>query len=669
MSARRVVVTGSVAFDYLMTFSDRFLDVLVPDRMHRLSVSFRVDAMRRVRGGCAPNIAYSLARLGADAVIMATAGSDAREYRDWLAEAGVDVSLLRIYDDIFTASFFVTTDRDQNQVGTFYSGAMDRARDLSFDAVDPAAVAMAIIAPNDPQAMARYARECRALRIPFMYDPSQQVAQLGGEDLLAGLEGAAIFIGNEYEFGVIEKKTELAEAELLRPGSRADRHARERGLDDRAPRRRADRHRAAGAGRGHGGRPDRRRRRISGRTPRGAAGRVALGRRGTGRQHRRGLRARDHRAAAAALHAGRVPRPLPGQLRWRGHVAAAPPGGLSAPAEATLRTSPALSVVVPVYDEVECLERLVGELRAALDEIGRPAEIIAVDDGSADGSFERLVELRATEPRLRVVRLQRNYGQTAAMAAGIELARGDVIASLDADLQNDPRDITRLLAALGDDVDVVNGWRRERQDPWLTRLLPSRIANRIISAVTGTSLHDYGCTLRVMRASVAKELRLYGELHRFIPALAADLGARVVEVPVAHRPRTLGRSKYGLSRTLRVLLDLMTVKFLSGFAGRPIQLFGLMGLGLAVPGLVLIAALGFERLFLGVRLAGRPIVLLAILLTVLGVQFVSIGLLGEMMVRTYHESQGKPIFRIRTVVDGGAPELTSQGPAANPAAL
>jgi adenosine kinase len=208
------VVTGSVAFDYLMTFSDRFLDVLVPDRMHRLSVSFRVDAMRRVRGGCAPNIAYSLARLGADAVIMATAGSDAREYRDWLAEAGVDVSLLRIHDDIFTASFFVTTDRDQNQVGTFYSGAMDRARDLSFDAVDPAAVAMAIIAPNDPQAMARYARECRALRIPFMYDPSQQVAQLGGEDLLAGLEGAAIFIGNEYEFGVIEKKTELAEAEL-----------------------------------------------------------------------------------------------------------------------------------------------------------------------------------------------------------------------------------------------------------------------------------------------------------------------------------------------------------------------------------------------------------------------------------------------------------------------
>ena len=212
---RRVVVTGSVAFDYLMTFSDRFLDVLVPDRMHRLSVSFRVESMRRVRGGCAPNIAYSLARLGAEPVIMATAGSDAREYRDWLAAAGVDVSLLALHDDVFTASFFVTTDRDQNQVGTFYSGAMDRARDLSFHDLPPNRVAMAVIAPNDPQAMARYAGECRALGIPFMYDPSQQVAQLTGEQLLAGLEGAAIFIGNEYEFGIIEKKTGLTESELL----------------------------------------------------------------------------------------------------------------------------------------------------------------------------------------------------------------------------------------------------------------------------------------------------------------------------------------------------------------------------------------------------------------------------------------------------------------------
>jgi adenosine kinase len=210
-----IVVTGSVAFDYLMTFPERFLDVLVPDRMHRLSVSFRVDDMRRVRGGCAPNIAYSLARLGARPVIMATAGSDARDYRDWLASAGVDVSLLRLHDDVFTASFFCTTDADQNQVGTFYSGAMDRARDLSFRDVDRATVAMAVIAPNDPQAMARYTEECRQLGIPFMYDPSQQVARLGGDELLAGLEGAAIFIGNEYEFGIIERKTALDQTALL----------------------------------------------------------------------------------------------------------------------------------------------------------------------------------------------------------------------------------------------------------------------------------------------------------------------------------------------------------------------------------------------------------------------------------------------------------------------
>jgi adenosine kinase len=212
---RRIVVTGSVAFDYLMTFSDRFVDVLVPDRMHRLSVSFRVDSMQRVRGGCAPNIAYSLALLGAAPVIMATAGSDASDYRDWLAEAGVDVSLLRLHGDVFTASFFVTTDRDQNQVGTFYSGAMDRARDLSFHDLDARAVAMAVIAPNDPQAMARHASECRVLGIPFMYDPSQQVAQLSGAELLAGVDGAAVFIGNEYEFGIIEKKTGLTETELL----------------------------------------------------------------------------------------------------------------------------------------------------------------------------------------------------------------------------------------------------------------------------------------------------------------------------------------------------------------------------------------------------------------------------------------------------------------------
>jgi glycosyltransferase involved in cell wall biosynthesis len=303
----------------------------------------------------------------------------------------------------------------------------------------------------------------------------------------------------------------------------------------------------------------------------------------------------------------------------------------------------------------------VRELGAALDGMGARAEIVAVDDGSTDGSFDRLVALVAREPRLRVVRLARNFGQTAALAAGIEHARGSILVSIDADGQNDPADIPRLVAALEEGIDLVNGWRVRRRDRWLTRRLPSLVANRLISAVTRLPLHDCGCTLRAMRAPLAKELQLYGELHRFIPALAADLGARVVELPVRHRQRRAGRSKYGLSRTVRVLLDLLTVKFLSGFSTRPIQLFGLVGVLCAAAGLGLTAYLGFERLVLGVRLANRPIVLLAILMAVVGVQFVSIGLLGEMLVRTYHESQAKPIYRVREVV-----ELTSEDAAGMP---
>ena len=293
-----------------------------------------------------------------------------------------------------------------------------------------------------------------------------------------------------------------------------------------------------------------------------------------------------------------------------------------------------------------------------LDGLGRPAELIIIDDGSEDGSAQRLRAAQRSEPRLRIVRLARNYGQTAALAAGIEQARAPIIITLDADLQFDPADIPRLLAALTDEVDVVHGWRRMRHDPWLTRRVPSLLANRLISLVTGTHLHDYGCTLRVMRASLAKELQLYGELHRFVAALAADLGARIVEVPVTHRPRTIGRSKYGLSRTLRVLLDLLTVKFLSGFSTRPIQLFGLVGIVCAVAGLALTAYLGFERIVIGTRLADRPIVLLAILMVVVGVQFVSLGLLGEMVVRTYHESQSKPIYRVREIVEPAEPHRT-----------
>jgi len=306
---------------------------------------------------------------------------------------------------------------------------------------------------------------------------------------------------------------------------------------------------------------------------------------------------------------------------------------------------------VPVYDEEANIVPLVEELGRVLDGLGRSAEILVVDDGSTDRSAALLTALAADEPRLRVVRLARNYGQTAALAAGIEHARGEILVSIDGDRQNDPADIPRLLEALGDDVDVVNGWRTPRRDPWLTRRLPSQIANSLISMVTGTALHDYGCTMRAMRAPIARELRLYGEQHRFIPALAAEVGARVVELPVRHRPRTAGRSKYGLSRTLRVLLDLLTVKFLSGYATRPIHLFGLVGLVCALAGLGLVGVLGFERIVLGEPLADRPILHLGILMVVVGVQFVSIGLLGEMLVRTYHESQTKPVYRVREIIE------------------
>jgi glycosyltransferase involved in cell wall biosynthesis len=250
------------------------------------------------------------------------------------------------------------------------------------------------------------------------------------------------------------------------------------------------------------------------------------------------------------------------------------------------------------------------------------------------------------------VRFRRNFGQTAALAAGFDFARGAIVVTLDGDLQNDPGDIPALLEVLEEDgVDLVAGWRWPRRDALVTRRLPSWIANWVISKVTRVTLHDYGCTLRAYRAELAKSVRLYGELHRFIPALAADLGASVAERRVRHRPRRRGTSKYGLSRTVRVLLDLLTVAFLRGYSTRPIQVFGLFGLASTVVGGVWTAYLGFERLVLHRPLANRPVLLLTILLIVIGVQFVSLGLLAEMMARTYHESQAKPIYRVRDVSD------------------
>jgi glycosyltransferase involved in cell wall biosynthesis len=312
-----------------------------------------------------------------------------------------------------------------------------------------------------------------------------------------------------------------------------------------------------------------------------------------------------------------------------------------------------LSVVVPVYNEADNIEPLDAEINQALASLGQSYEVIYIDDGSTDRSFAVLSELQRRDPHAVVVRLPRNYGQTAALAAGFDHASGAVLVALDADGQNDPADIPAMLAKLAEGYDVVAGWRLPRQDPLWSRRLPSMIANGIIGLITGVRLHDYGCTLKVMRHDVVRGLRLYGEMHRFIPALADDLGARIAEVQVHHRPRRAGVSKYGLSRTIRVLLDLITVKFLSSYSTRPIQVFGGIGLACSAVGLAITSILGFERLVFGVPLAQRPLVWLGILLTLMGLQFITMGLLGELLVRTYHESQNKPVYRVAEVRRAG----------------
>ena len=310
-----------------------------------------------------------------------------------------------------------------------------------------------------------------------------------------------------------------------------------------------------------------------------------------------------------------------------------------------------LSVVVPVYNEAENLRPLCQRIHEALAATGWTYEVVIVDDGSTDGSAQILTLLHAEDPRLKVLRFRRNFGQTAALAAGFAYAHGEVIVSLDGDLQNDPADIPRLVAKLNEGYDLVNGWRINRQDPFLYRRLPSHVANWLISLTTRVKLHDYGCTLKAFRCEVAKELKLYGEMHRFIPALAGDLGARIAEMPVSHHPRQRGRSKYGLMRTFWVILDLLTVKFLSSYATRPSHLFGLYGLVAVLLGGAITFMLGIQKVFFGARLAGRPLLLFGILLVVIGVQFVTLGLIGEMLARTYHESQAKPTYWIKEVLE------------------
>ena len=315
-----------------------------------------------------------------------------------------------------------------------------------------------------------------------------------------------------------------------------------------------------------------------------------------------------------------------------------------------------VSFVIPVYNEEKNLPVLYAELIAAGDTLHGSYEIIFVDDGSTDGSFPALREIQAGDPRVKIIRLRKNFGQTAALSAGFDHARGGIIVTLDADLQNDPADAPLLVAKIGEGYDVVCGWRVRRKDKLVSRRLPSKAANAIISKVTKVKLHDYGCTLKAFRAEVIKHIKLYGEMHRFIPAIASTMGIAIAEVPVNHRPRVHGKSKYNLSKSIRVVLDLLTVKFLLSYSTRPLQIFGLFGLCAGFIGAVMGGILSYQRLILKQSIANRPLLLLSVLLILIGIQFITMGLLGEIMVRVYHESVEKPIYVVRDVIDADSGE-------------
>jgi len=321
-----------------------------------------------------------------------------------------------------------------------------------------------------------------------------------------------------------------------------------------------------------------------------------------------------------------------------------------------IRSKKDVSFVIPVYNEEKNLQVLYRELIAAGDTLRGSYEIIFVDDGSSDGSFPALREIQAGDPRVKIIRLRKNFGQTAALSAGFDHARGGIIITLDADLQNDPADAPLLVAKIDEGYDIVCGWRIKRKDKFVSRRLPSKIANWIISRVTKVKLHDYGCTLKAFRGELIKHIKLYGEMHRFIPAIASTMGTAIAEVPVNHRPRLHGKSKYNLSKSIRVVLDLLTVKFLLSYSTRPLQIFGLFGLVAGFIGGLMGGILSYQRLVLKQSIANRPLLLLSVLLIVIGIQFITMGLLGEIMVRTYHESVEKPIYVVRDVIDSDSDE-------------
>ncbi len=309
-----------------------------------------------------------------------------------------------------------------------------------------------------------------------------------------------------------------------------------------------------------------------------------------------------------------------------------------------------LSIIIPLLNEEESINRLYHELVTALAPVHRPYELIFVDDGSSDQSLNILAEIQQKDSNVVVISFRKNFGQTAALSAGFDHAKGDIIVTLDADLQNDPNDIPKLLKKLDEGYDIVNGWRFERKDPFLTRRLPSIIANKIISFATNVKLNDYGCTLKAFRKEITQNIRLYGEMHRFIPAVASGMGISIAEVKVNHRPRKYGQSKYGISRTIRVVLDLITVKFLLNYATRPIHVFGLIGFISGSLGFTMALFLTIQRQFFNIPMANRPLLLLAIMLIFIGLQFITLGLIAELQARTYHESQDKPIYAIRKIL-------------------
>jgi glycosyltransferase involved in cell wall biosynthesis len=313
-------------------------------------------------------------------------------------------------------------------------------------------------------------------------------------------------------------------------------------------------------------------------------------------------------------------------------------------------TQPEVSVVVPIHNEYESLPHLIEAIATVCTDNHLDYELICVDDGSTDGSSDLLKQLARSHPHLRAVILRRNYGQTAAMAAGFSHARGRAIVTLDGDLQNDPADIPMLLATLDQGYDLVSGWRKDRQDAKVTRLLPSQIANWLIGKVTGVKLHDYGCSLKAYQGELVADMNLYGELHRFLPALAFIEGARITEVPVRHHARRFGQSKYGLDRTFRVIMDLLTVWFMRKFLTRPMHVFGVFGLGSLFLGTVIGLYLTFIKVAYAATI-NRPLLTLGVVLILGGVQLFSFGLLAELLMRTYHESQGRPIYRVREVVE------------------